>query len=66
MPNGNKHTSFSDDDDNVPDHDDDDTAKLSNEKYSGKGKAADYRPSSSTLERVKSLTERNRKVLYLF
>ncbi|KAF8532118.1 hypothetical protein JB92DRAFT_3104165 [Gautieria morchelliformis] len=63
MPNGNKHTAFSDDDDNVPDHDDDDTARLSNEKYPGKGKDADYRPSFSTLERVKSLTERNRKVI---
>ena len=64
MPNGSKHSSLSDDDDDVPDHDEDDTAKLSNERRSGKGKAADYNASSSTLERVKSLTERNRKVLY--
>ncbi|KAF8459670.1 hypothetical protein JB92DRAFT_3150575 [Gautieria morchelliformis] len=60
VPNGNKHTAFSDDDNNVPDHDDNDIARLSNEKYPGKRK---YRPSSSTLERVKSLTERNRKVI---
>lgn len=63
MYKGNKHTSLSDDDDNVSDHDEDDTAKLSNERRSGKGEASDYNTSSSTLERVKSLTERNRKVL---
>ncbi|KAF8488976.1 hypothetical protein JB92DRAFT_3249589 [Gautieria morchelliformis] len=41
VPNGNKHTAFSDDDDNVPDHDDNDIARLSNEKYPGKRKNAE-------------------------
>ena len=66
MPNGSKHTSLADDDDNILEQDEDDTAKLSNDRRSGKGKDSDSNGSSSTLQRVKSLTERNRKVLYFF
>ncbi|KAF8586291.1 hypothetical protein K439DRAFT_1659799 [Ramaria rubella] len=62
MPNVNRLSSLSDDDDDdIPNHDEDDTARLSNDRRPGKTKESDY--NSSTLQRVKSLTERNRKVI---
>lgn len=63
MPNGDIHPSLSDDeDDNEQDNEGDHTAKLSSDRRDEKGKQLEDNSSSSTLQRVKSLTERNRKV----
>ncbi|KAF8505244.1 hypothetical protein BU17DRAFT_57977 [Hysterangium stoloniferum] len=64
MPNSSKRSSRSDEDDALLDLDDDEdsTARFGTDIRSGKGKEPDYN-SSSTIQRVRGLTERNRKVI---